>query len=555
MRMWATLRRLARLMSVVARHGLAHAAGARLARWPRLERFLAPAGLSGPDRLRTALEELGGTFIKFGQMLALQPDIVSLEYCDALFNLMDRVTPFGMEQVEKTFVEELGRAPGEVFDSFEPRPVGTASIGQVHVARLRGRKLAVKVQRPSVEEEFGGDIRLMNAAITWIKRLGLKRMVWMVEPLSEFVAWTREELDYRREARYMEVLRHNARSNSVERVPAVCWDYTTRRTLTMDFLEGVTVLDYLRAVERKDERLQQRLADGGFDPSQFARNLIDNFLGDAFRHGLFHADLHPANLMILPKNVVGYIDFGITGQLSRYSRQHLIAMTLAYTRGDTEGICASFFKVSAIGPDSDADGFREGIKRMADEWYEMRGRERRLRKNFTLVMLDMLRLSRAHGVWPERDVIKYIRSAIASDGLITRFAPGFDVGRYLERVCNRHLKWQSLGALVSYEALLGWSTSGSQLLRDGALRGASFMHRLATGELPAHADLGDSPTDADEPSRRQAVHLAGVVFGVVLLIVVTGEAPVLGANLFTAEALVLGAAALLLVRALVRLAV
>jgi hypothetical protein len=151
-------------------------------------------------------------------------------------------------------------------------------------------------------------------------------------------------------------------------------------------------------------------------------------------------------------------------------------------------------------------------------------------------------------------VIKYIRSAIASDGLITRFAPGFEVGRYLERVCNRHLKWQSWGALVSSEALLGWSTAGSRLLRDGALRGAAIVHRLATGELPAHADLGESPPDADEATRRRSVQLAGIVFGVALLIVLGGERPELGINLFTAEALILAAAALLLVRALVRLA-
>jgi ubiquinone biosynthesis protein len=550
----ANTRRLAHLVSVVVRHGIVHAAGARLPHWSWLVRRFPPRDLSGPERLRTVFEELGGTFIKFGQMLALQPDIISLEYCNALFNLLDRVAPFGMGQVEKTFLEEMGKKPEEIFESFDPRPIATASIGQVHVAYLHGRKVAVKVQRPSVESEFGGDIRLMSAMIRLIKRLGLKRLAWMIEPLSEFVAWTREELDYRREARYMEQLGRNARTNSVERVPAVVWEYTTRRTLVMEFLEGVTVLNYLRALEKDDARLVERLAGMGFDPNVFARNIIDNFLGDAFRYGMFHADLHPANLMILPGNVVGYIDFGITGVLSPYSRHHLIAMTLAYTRGDIEGMCASFFKVSAMGPDSDADGFREGLKRLADEWYERRGKERRLRKNFTLVMLDMLRLSRMTGIWPERDVIKYIRSAIASDGLITRFAPRFDVGRYLEQVCNRHLKWQAWGALFSYEALLGWSTSGTQLLRDGALRGAGFLHRLATGDLPARADVGVALGDPDATTRLRALQFAGIAFGVVLLMVLTGEHPELGVNLFTAEALLIAAAVLLLVRTLRRLA-
>jgi hypothetical protein len=228
-------------------------------------------------------------------------------------------------------------------------------------------------------------------------------------------------------------------------------------------------------------------------------------------------------------------------------------MTLAYTRGDLDGMCASFLRVSAVGPDSDPEGFREGLKGLADEWYETRGRERRLRKNFTLVMLDMLRLSRATGVWPERDVIKYIRSAIASDGLITRFAPGFDVGSYLEQVCTRHLKWSSLGALLSYEAALGWSTSGSRLFRDGVLRGTSALLRLAAGELPARAEAGPAPGDPDAPRRLWAVQLGAAVLGLALLMVLGGERPPPGLNLFTAEAVLAAAAAVLLARTLRRL--
>jgi predicted unusual protein kinase regulating ubiquinone biosynthesis (AarF/ABC1/UbiB family) len=544
---WSNARRLALLAKVAARHGLAHAVSLRGPRW--LCRRWSAAQLSGPVRLRTVFEELGGTFLKFGQMLALQPDILSLEYCNELYNLLDRVPPFGFDQVKATFVEEMGTEPGAIFDAFDPNPLATASIGQVHAACLKGQKVAVKVQRPNVERDFGGDISLMTAAIRLIRWLGLKRLAWLVEPMSEFVNWTREELDYRQEARYMEQLGRNARSNRVERVPQVYWDYTTRRTLVMEFFEGVTVLDYLRAAEGQDARVLGRLATASFEPSAFARNIIDNFLGDAFRHGLFHADLHPANLMILSGNVVGYIDFGITGVLSPYSRRHLIAMTLAYTRGDIDGMCESFFKVSGTGPDSDVEGFRDGLRRQSEGWYEMWGRERRLRKNFTLVMLDMLRLSRATGVWPERDVIKYIRSAIASDGLITRFAPGFEVGRYLERVCKRHLSWQSWGSLFSFEAAVGWSTASGNLLRDGALRAAGILKRLSSGELPVRGRAGQTPSQRDTATGPQVLPLACVLFLMAVLLVVTGERPQLGLNLFTAEITVAAASLLLLARA------
>src|SRR6266850_1109169 len=214
-----SLRRLAYIVAVIARHVLAHACGAMGARWPKTR--LPFVHVSGPERLRTALEELGGSFIKFGQMLALQPDILSLEYCNALFDLLDRITPFEYADVERIFVKEIGKTPSEIFDSFDPVPLATASIGQVHLARFNGRKVAVKVQRPNVESDFAGDIRLMAAAIALIKRLRLRSLYWLLEPTGEFLAWTHEELDYRHEARYMERLRRNAGDNVRERVPEV----------------------------------------------------------------------------------------------------------------------------------------------------------------------------------------------------------------------------------------------------------------------------------------------------------------------------------------------
>ncbi|HEV7892453.1 MAG TPA: AarF/UbiB family protein [Pyrinomonadaceae bacterium] len=548
-----SIRRLAYITFVFAKHALAHALGLLVRRRPRLARGLKVGRLSGPERLRVMLEEVGGTFIKFGQMLALQPDIISLEYCDALFNLLDRVTPFSYEEVERIFVEELGSRPSEVFDYIEPRPIATASIGQVHVAQLGGLKLAVKVQRPNVEVDFAGDIRLMSAAIRLIRRLRVRPLYWMLEPLGEFLAWTHEELDYRCEARYMERLRRNAHDNPHERVPEVLARFTTRRTLVAEFFEGETLLAYLRDVEGGDGRVTGRLRATGFDPDRSARNIIDNFLGDVFRHGMFHADLHPANLMILPGNTVGYIDFGITGTISQYSRRNLVALTLAYTRGDVEGMCDAFFRISVLETEASAARFREGLKVFAETWYEA-GRERRLRKNFTLVMLDMLRLSRRTGVWPERDVVKYIRSAIAIDGLITRFAPSFDLGLHLQAVCDRLLRWSARRAMLSYDSLLSWAVSGERVVREGPLRAAGLFERLTAGELEAQVSSSGAGGDANAPARRRAVQLGAAVFVTSLAAALTGGQASLGTNLFTAEMIFIGAAAALLLRAVRRLA-
>jgi ubiquinone biosynthesis protein len=411
--------------------------------------------------------------------------------------------------------------------------------------------VAVKVQRPSVKTDFAGDIRLMTIAIRMIKALRFKWLHWMIEPTSEFVAWTREELDYRYEARYMEQVRSNSRDNVNENVPVVYWKYTTRYILTIEFLEGVTVLDYIRALEAGDELTMQRLHTMGFNPDDFARNIIENFLTDAFQHGIFHADLHPANLMICRDSIVGYIDFGITGVLSPYLRRHLVALTLAYARGDLDGMCAAFFKVSAMNADSDMEGFRNGLKPLASEWYMMEGKARRLLKNITLMMLDMMKLSRQTGIWPERDVIKYIRSTIAIDGLITRFAPAFDIGKYLEMVCDRYFRWQVRRELFAFDTIVDWSSSSGHLMCDGALRAATFLQRMATGELPIHAEFTTAPEVGAGP--RRAVQMAAVVFLVAVLMTVTGERVQVGVNLFTVEALLAAAAAVICLKTLRRL--
>ena len=545
----ANTRRLIYIAIVLIRHAVAQLVDVLLIRWPRLPFCRNFVHRSGPRRLRLFFEDLGGTFIKFGQMLALQPDILSLEYCNELFDLLDRCSPFDYVEVERIFVAETGKKPSEIFDSFAKQPLATASIGQVHVGYLNGRKLAIKVQRPNVDTDFVGDIRLMMAAISLIKLLRLKFIYWVIEPMSEFVGWTREELDYRHEARYMEQLRRNAQNNPHERLPEVIRAYSTRRILVTEYLEGDTLLAYLRAIECGDDLMFHRLKVAGFDAHQVARHVIDNFLGDAFQHGVFHADLHPANLMILPGNVVGYVDFGITGVISTYSRQNLIALTLAYTRGDLEGMCEAFFRVSSLDRASDPQRFRDGLKRLGDSWYEMSSKRRRLRKNFTLVMLDMLRLSRATGIWPERDVIKYIRSSIAIDGLITRFAPGFDVGHHLEAVCNSYLRWQVRKSLFGYDTMVEWASSSEHMVRDGAFRAASLLHRIATGEMPISADATGG-TRGDHAKPRRMVLLGLVVFAISLMIALTGGSVQLGVNLFTAELVLTGSAAMMLLRAI-----
>src|SRR5439155_9599253 len=156
---------------------------------------------------------------------------------------------FDYQEVEKTFVEDLGQTPLEIFETFDTTPLATGSIGQVHVATLRGRKAAVKVRRPTIVSDFNADIAAMKFTVNIVKLLRIRKLYWIIAPTEEFIAWTQDELDYRREAHYMDELGRNARTNEHEKVPAVFWSCTTARILTVDFLEGVTISEYLRQME------------------------------------------------------------------------------------------------------------------------------------------------------------------------------------------------------------------------------------------------------------------------------------------------------------------
>ncbi|MEQ1824615.1 MAG: AarF/UbiB family protein [Pirellula sp.] len=533
----AILWRLLHIVAVLVSHGSRHGIDILVEAVPCIGRLIVRSKLTKPERLKLVFESLGGSFVKLGQMLALQPDILPFEYCHALYSLLDRVKPIPSDEIEAVFVQEIGKTPLEIFDRFDRIPIASGSIGQVHVATMAGRKIAVKIQRPDTLEGFERDIQLMKAAVWIILKFRLSVLSWMVDPLTEFVAWTVEELDFRNEARYMIQLRRNADENMRERVPYVEPMYIRKRVLLIEFFEGVTLLDHIRMLEKKDAGHTIFLNSLGFDPDEFARAIIDNFLGDAFRHGMFHADLHPANLMILPKNVVGYIDFGITGVISQFSRQNLVAMTLAYARRDIESLCDRFFDLSSMDERSKPERFREGAKRLSEKWYKGDENNPTLKTSTTMVMLDMLKLSRETHIWPQRDVIKYIRSAIAIDGLIRQFAPHFDVGSHLAVACRRYLSWHARKALFSQDAVVNWSQATTQLIQNGAFRFSTLLERVGSDRGSRTSDSGDS-----RRKKQSARHLLFVACGAGMLAFTSHDKSQFGLNLFSAQVLVSGIA-------------
>ena len=437
---------------------------------------------SRPVRLREFFEEIGGSFLKLGQVMALQPDLIPVEFCDELFGLLDRIPPFNFETTERIFREDTGRELLDVFEEIERVPLATASIGQVYVAKLDGSKVALKVQRPKAESLVTSDVRVAAFSVRVIRLLSIRSLYWLLEPMSEFIRWSREELDFCYEGRYTQKVRDNARGEFYEKVPEVFWEFTTRRVLVLEFLEGITVIDFLRKREEEGADLKDLLPPG-YSSSDFCTHIVENFLGGAFNCGLFHADLHPGNLMIMHDSVVGYIDFGITGILSDYSRSNLIALTLAYAQGNIDQMLKTFVRVSSLTKDSDLEKLDRGLRRRSQHWYGKEGGEE---SSITGMMLDWLNLSKESDVWPQRDVIKYIRCSVVMDGLIKRLDPDFDVGAALAKAAHGHLEASVRRNVFSYERVFEALSSGSELVMAGPTALRTAVNNVAKAlEFPA----------------------------------------------------------------------
>src|SRR5262249_17485680 len=191
--------------------------------------------------------------------------------------------------------------------------------------------------------------------------------------------------------------------------------------------------EYLRAVESGSTEVVEKLRTIGFIPAEFSYNVIGNFLRDAFRYGVFHADLHPANLLILPNNVVGYVDFGIVAKLTEEARHKQIELTLAYSAGDPETIYHRFLNIIRLTPNTDLEGLRRQIGQMARTWYvepAVHGKAR-FRVSVTITMMDMLTAARNHGARLDGEMVKYVRSTILADGVVARVAPALDLAQTL----------------------------------------------------------------------------------------------------------------------------
>ncbi len=415
----------------------------------------------GPVRMRMAFEQLGGAWVKLGQMLALRYDLLPVAYCDELFGLLNAVAPFSYDEVRSIVVAELGAEPDIVFANFERQSFAAASIGQVHRAVLyNGDRVAVKVQRPHIRETLHADIHLMYS-VTWL--LDLSRVFGGVksrEVIDEFARWTEDELDYMVEARQAVLLNDHARGDQFERIARVYRDYTTSRVLTTELIEGIPLVEVMVAKRDGNRAYLDRFAAAGHDLDRICRHLDWNMLNQVFVFGYFHADLHPANIFVLPGDAIGYVDFGIVGQLPNRVRESLTRYSWLLFRGEIEAAVRELMRWLAPGPSTNIDDASRQLIRLhqaflynatADRTRVTRaapGPRAEVRENpYSKLAVDVLETIRVQQLTMSPSIVSYLKMMVTLGALRHQLAVDYDLPENVRRFVRRLARQQGLSWL------------------------------------------------------------------------------------------------------------
>ncbi len=326
-----------------------------------------PAGGAGttlripsPARLRAALQELGPSFIKLGQLMSTRADVFPPEYIEAFRKLQDSVPPFSFEQARQLVEKELKQPLARVFTDFDPQPLGAASVAQVHRARLHsGEEVAVKIIRPGIERIIQEDIRLMYYFAAKLEKMfDVARLLGAVNLVREFERTIFRELDMYIEAGSIEKFQGYFKDSDEIHIPDIHWDYTTRSILVMEHVAGVKMDDVAGIVAY------------GIEPREIAMIGLRSFSRQLMEFGYFHADPHPANTIVMPDGRVGLVDFGITGYIDDEMMRQIAHLFLGYAEHDYDMVMEALENAGLVDARTvDLEAFRGDLKDISEPFY------------------------------------------------------------------------------------------------------------------------------------------------------------------------------------------
>jgi ubiquinone biosynthesis protein len=324
------------------------------------EEWTVKNGFPSPQRIRRLLEELGPSFIKLGQLMSLRADIFPPKYIEEFTKLQDQVPPVPFSDIKRVIEQELRRPLEEIFEEFTPKAMAAASVAQVHLAKLfSGEAVAVKVIRPDIDKEIRKDIRLMYAMAKRAEKISeIARVIGAVNLVKEFERVIFKELDMFIEAGNIDKFANNFKADDEIYIPEVYWDYTTKSVLTMEHIPGIK-MDQVDVIRAHD-----------IDPKDIAMIGLRSFSRQLMEFGLFHADPHSGNTIVMFDGRVSLVDFGITGYLDDETMHQIAFLFLGYAEHDYDMVMDALLGAGLIDEETmDLKNFRRDLKDMSESFY------------------------------------------------------------------------------------------------------------------------------------------------------------------------------------------
>jgi ubiquinone biosynthesis protein len=423
---------------------------------------------SKPVRVRMILEELGPTYIKLGQLLSMRHDIISLEYATEFAKLQDDVPHFDFEEVEEIIREELGHSIEELFDSFNKKPLACASIGQVHRAKIKnGDNVVVKVQRPGIKKIIESDLDIMYSMAKLVNEhipeARLYRPTEIVDELSRSIL---EEIDYTQEGWNTDRFAYNFRDNQQIHIPKVYWDYTNKRVLTLEYIDGI-----------KASRMDL-LDKQGLDRFKTSLVVGEAFMQQVFDDGFFHADLHPGNILIMKDGTVAFLDFGMTGHLSSEMCDMFLDGLTALVNGDTSLLVEICRDMGCIDHHVDTRSLKADIEYFRSKYYG------RAQKNLdaSVTIEEFIGILREHKIVIPHNVALLVRGMVAVEGFGLIINPDFNLTELIEPYAKKEIKERYQPRNLAHRtcsSILSWS----RLLQKAPTKISHILDNAENGSL------------------------------------------------------------------------
>lgn len=451
--------------------------------------------LTSARRIRLALQDLGPTFVKFGQILSTRPDLVPADVIEELAQLQENVPCFSVDDVKKVIETDLGKPVNEIFAKFNEEPLAAGSLGQVHLAEDQfGRTLAVKVRRPKVIHEVERDLSLMlEIASLMEKHIPESQVFDPVGLVNQFARTVRKEMNYNREARTMREFANLFSDDARLHVPFVDEERSTDSVLTMEYIDGVHIDD------------RDALKANGIAPQKIARQGAEIFLKQAFEFGIFHGDPHPGNLRVERNGTIALLDYGMVGFLEENRREQLVDLLISVAKHDVDLAVSTILEIGQPSQEVEQPLLHSDVRDFIDAYYGVD-----LGKlNIGRLLNDFVAILSNHGLRCPGDFMLLIRAMITLEGIGRQLDPGFNLSTVLAPVIEKLIKRRYDPKRIAERAV----TDLKQLMRtahDLPLHLGRTLKKASEGDLKVrfeHQGLDRLINEFDRSSNRIVVGL------------------------------------------------